>query len=134
MSKATLNNQHEYITLRMPNGNFTVSFNGYKASGGIVQAGTEVFKRFVKFVDEGRKTKSIGEVMQELTDETVLSSLWQDWDKVIKNPFKVGNRVVMPKKMNYGAGEIYKVTKKNCGVVFKREGRIIIPFSLLQLE
>lgn len=134
MARATLNTQHDYITLRMPNGNFTVSYSGYKASGGLVDDDGGAFKRFVNHVKKERQTKTVGEVMEELTKKELLDSIWSDWDKVVKNEFKKGNKVIVPLKPNYGTGEIYNVNKKTCDVLFKRHGRIRISFRLLEKE
>ena len=130
--KPTLNIQHEYITLKMPNGNFTVSYRGCKATGGIVNAGAGVFQRFVNFVENKENGESYGERMEKLTDTTILTSIWSDWNKVEKNPFKINDEVTVPKKPQFGFGTIYKITKKSCYVLFKREGRIVFPFTMLK--
>ena len=47
--KLSLNVQHDYITLRTPNGNFTAGYSRFKASGGITN---ESFTKLMKFVEE----------------------------------------------------------------------------------
>lgn len=48
MTKVTLNKQHDYISLIAPNGRFTVSRSGYKATGGM---DTTSLDNLVSFVE-----------------------------------------------------------------------------------
>jgi hypothetical protein len=76
----SLNVQHNYITLKTPNGNFTVSRSGYKATGKLASS-DKAFKAILNFFDTRRKAGyNNGEVMNMLADEKILVSLWPDWN------------------------------------------------------
>ena len=87
----SLNDQHDYITLRTPNGNYTVSFGGAKASGKLASHPT-AFNKIDKYV-MGYNT--VGEAMKTLLNPDILSTLWAEWnEKVEENSFQVGDKVV----------------------------------------
>jgi hypothetical protein len=71
---------NDYITLTLPTGNYTVSFNGRKVSGELVMM-EGAFKSLNDYVDRESKAKSYGEVMNQLTDPSILSKLVPTWDK-----------------------------------------------------
>lgn len=79
-AKVSLNIQHDYITLKLPVGNFTTSYGGAKASGEL--AGMKgAFAALDKYVQERMKNKTAGEAMQELTNPELLDQLVPGWDK-----------------------------------------------------
>lgn len=128
-SKLSLNTQHDYITLRTPNGNFTVSRSGYKATGNI---DATVFNNLVKFVKSG----TVGERMEQLLDPTVLSKYFPMWDAVVNTPtIKAGQTVKVdhPKVLKaYGTiqGVVEKVNGKNIIVRFPN-GRLSVPKNMV---
>ena len=122
--KLSLNVQHEYITLRMPNGSFTASFSRFKGSGGLDK---DSFGRLIKFVEE---SKSFLAGMEMLLNPEVLTELFPSWDSSQKESprFKVGDVVTTADDYiikNFGAtsGLVEKVTSKNVIVRFPK-GRI----------
>lgn len=79
-----LNVQHEYISLKLPVGTFTVSFRGSKVSGELVLI-KGAFESLDKYVVENTKTRSTGEVMNDLLNPKLLDQLVPGWN----NPKKV---------------------------------------------
>ena len=89
-----LNIQHNYITLKLPTGNFTTSFGGAKASGQLVKM-KGAFQALDKYVQTTSKTKSVGDAMNDLLNPTLLNKLVPGWDKpVIAETFTTGDKVV----------------------------------------
>ena len=88
-----LNIQRNYITLKLPTGNFTSSFSGSKASGQLVKM-KGAFQALDKYVQTAIKTKSYGEAMNDLLNPTLLNKLVPGWDKpVVAETFTVGDKV-----------------------------------------
>jgi hypothetical protein len=110
----SLNEQHDFITLRTPNGNFTTSWNGAKASGKLAQ-NSKAFNALDKYV---QTSSNFGEAMRSLLDPKVLTSLWSDWNEEVKqNLFLPEDKVVFvpglfTKKYPKG-GIVTQVAKKN---------------------
>jgi hypothetical protein len=110
----SINVQHDYITLRTPNGNFTTSWNGAKATGKLAK---EAFETIDKYVQEKMKTSTAGDAMEYLLDTKILSSLWKGWNQEIKpNLFILNDNVnfnepLFIKKYPKG-GVVVKVSKK----------------------
>ena len=89
----SLNIQHDYITLRTPNGNFTTSWSGAKASGKLAM-NDKAFKAIDKYIQTKSKTSDFGSVMNTLLDPKVLSSLWSEWNEEVKtNDFVINDNV-----------------------------------------
>lgn len=115
-SGLSLNVQHDYITLKTPNGNYTSSWGGSKGSGKLAQD-DKSFVAIDKYVETNKKKSSVGDVMKTLLDPKVLSSLWSNWNEEIKvNDFVPTDKVkfnITPfiKKYPRG-GEVVKVAKK----------------------
>lgn len=66
--KLSINNQHDYMTLRTPNGNFTCSYGGAKASGKIASA----FRALDTYINKEKpEGKTFGEHFQTLLDPKV---------------------------------------------------------------
>jgi hypothetical protein len=88
-----LNIQQNYITLKLPTGNFTSSFGGAKVSGQLVKM-KGAFEALDKYVQTTSKTKSFGEAMNDLLNPSLLNKLVPGWDKpVVAEVFTVGDKV-----------------------------------------
>lgn len=112
----SLNVQHDYITLKTPNGNYTTSWSGSKGSGKLGQD-NKAFDAIDKYVETNKKKSSTGDVMKTLLDPKVLSSLWNNWnEEVKKNDFVPTNKVKFTQplfiKKYPNGGEVVKVSKK----------------------
>ena len=110
----TLNKQHDYITLKTPNGNFTASFNGEKATGKLGKHNT-AFNSIRNYI---KGFKTVGEAMENLTNPKVLETLWPEWnEKVEENLFLPGNNVEFNpglfKKKYPNGGNVVQVKRKN---------------------
>ena len=93
-STPKLNIQHNYITLKLPTGNFTTSFGGAKVSGQLVKI-KGAFQALDKYVQTTSKTKSVGDAMNDLLNPTLLNKLVPGWDKpVVAEIFVAGDKVV----------------------------------------
>ena len=92
-STPKLNIQRNYITLKLPTGNFTSSFGGAKVSGQLVKM-KGAFQALDNYVQTASKTKSFGEAMNDLLNPTLLNKLVPGWDKpVVAEVFTVGDKV-----------------------------------------
>lgn len=110
-----LNEQYDYITLKTPNGNFTMNRNGFKASGEIPM---DVFNKLTKYVNNFKGTP--GEAMKSLLDEKIMASIWPDFNKVTTYDFKVGETVVVKDYPKYGSGKILELKKKAAKILFSQ--------------
>jgi len=114
----SLNIQHDYITLRTPNGNFTNSWGGAKASGKLAMD-NKAFNAIDKFIQINSKNSNYKDVMVTLLDPKVISPLWSGWnEEVKKNDFQINDKVkfipncLFTKKYPNG-GVVKKVSRKN---------------------
>jgi hypothetical protein len=88
-----LNIQHDYITLKLPTGNYTTSYRGAKVSGQLCNM-KGAFEALDGYVEKTRKTKTVGDAMNDLLDKTLLDKLVPGWDKpVIADTFANGDVV-----------------------------------------
>ena len=88
-----LNIQHNYITLKLPTGNFTTSYSGAKASGQLAKM-PGAFQALDRYVQTAGKTKSFGEAMNDLLNPALLDKLVPGWDKpIIAETFAAGDKV-----------------------------------------
>lgn len=128
-SPLSLNNQHDYITLKTPNGNFTVSWGGYKASGKI----QSVFNSLVKYVETERKSRNLGEVMESLTNPSILSSIWPEWNSPVEpNLFLPTNKIMFTEPLflkKYPNGGVVKMVKRKTVYVLLTDTNQIIGFD-----
>ena len=128
-AKLSLNVHYDYITLRTPNGNFTIGRSGYKATGNVDPVS---FDKLCKFVSSGK----FGKKMEQLLNPTVLSKYFPQWDEAVnKVKFKVGDKVEVNEPLilkSYGTnkGVIEKINTKNIVVRFPK-GRVSVPASLV---
>ena len=87
----SLNVQYDFITLKTPNGNFTVNRSGAKASGKLAD---EAFTTINDYINNKTKTNTLSEAMESLLDPKVLESLWKGWNKPVPvNNFVAGENV-----------------------------------------
>ena len=94
-----LNIQHNYITLKLPTGNFTTSYSGAKASGQLAKI-PGAFQALDRYVQTAGKTKSFGEAMNDLLNPVLLDQLVPGWDKpVIAEVFVAGDKIVFKSGM-----------------------------------
>lgn len=85
---------HDYISLVTPNGRFTSNRSGYKISGEMSQV-PGLFDKLVAFTDKevDKRGGTFGKAFAKLSDPKVLSKLYPNWNKVVKNPMKPGIKV-----------------------------------------
>lgn len=112
-----INSQRDYITLKLPVGNFTTSFNGAKASGQLVEM-KGAFEALDKYVQTKAKTSSIGEAMNDLLNPKLLNKLVPGWDNpMVPDTYVSGDTVqfVSPAfaKRYPGKYEVTKTARKN---------------------
>lgn len=89
ISAPKLNVQHDYISLKLPIGTFTVSCYGSKASGELctIKGAFDILDKYVKNSD-----KPYLETMTDLTNPTILSKLIPGWDKpTVSDVFTIGD-------------------------------------------
>ena len=87
-----LNIQHNYITLKLPTGNFTTSFGGAKVSGQLVKM-AGAFAALDKYVQEQSKSRTYGDAMNDLLNPALLDKLVPGWDKpVVAEKFSEGDK------------------------------------------
>jgi hypothetical protein len=124
----SLNFQHEFITLRTPNGNFTTSYGGSKTSGRMANV-PGLLKQLDTFVQTFQGTK--GDAMRALMDEQKLASFWPDWNKKYEIKFGVGDTVSVDGMPQYQNGKIQKMNKKTASVLFGNT-KVSVPFEMLK--
>jgi len=114
---------HDYITLTLPVGNYTVSFRGRKASGQLATM-KGAFDTLNKYVDQESKTKSYGEVMEQLSKIEILNQVFPQWNQTKEvETFKVGDFATFDteatafiKKYGNGHFEVVDVKPKYIGL------------------
>lgn len=131
----SINIQQDYITLRTPNGNFTSSWNGAKASGRLAYD-AKAFKAIDEYVQAFQGT--VGEAIKSLTDPTTLTKLWPNWNQevpknVIKVSDKVGFKARSPFKRKYKE-DYYVVAKIAPKYIYVRIGKELVGFDYQELE
>lgn len=118
-SKLSIIKNHDYISLVMPYGRFTIGRSGAKASGKI---SSDSFARLdAHVVSLNKAGKNYGEAMNDLLDEKTLTLLCPEWneaptyvpvvdDVVIINDAKLAAK--------HGDGVVVSVTRKRANVMF----------------
>lgn len=91
-AKISINSQHDFITLKLPTGNFTTSYGGAKVSGQLVQM-KGAFEALDNYVQTEMKVSNAGKAMQDLMNPDLLDRLVPDWDKPKIVDINVGNMV-----------------------------------------
>lgn len=131
----SINIHQDYITLRTPNGNFISSWNGVKASGKLA-SDIKSFKAIDEYVQFFKGT--VSEAIKSLTDPTMLTKLWPNWNQEVpKNIIKVTDKVAFkarsPFKRKYKE-DYYTVAKIAPKYVYVKIGKEIIGFDYQELE
>ncbi len=131
----SLNTQHDYITLRTPNGNFTTSWSKSKATGNLAKD-TKSFVAIDEYVKDFDGT--VSDAMQSLTDPSVLSKLWPDWNKeVIENMIAVGDKVKFRARSPFikkYSSDFYPVVKVARKYVYLKISKEVVGFDYTELE
>ncbi len=134
----SLNVQHDYITLKTPNGNFTINWGGAKATGKLASHST-AFKNLDKYVQDFlNKGGNKGDAMNSLLNPEVLTSLWANWnDPVQENEFGIGDRVkfvpsIFIKKYPNG-GVVVSVKKKTVYIRLADVNEGVVGFDCFNL-
>jgi hypothetical protein len=94
-AKITINVQHDYLTLKLPVGNFTTSYGGAKASGQLASM-PGAFKALDSYVQEHAKKRTYKEVFDTLMNPELMDTLVPGWDN--------------PKTLNASVGDTVKFT------------------------
>lgn len=134
-SRISLNVQHDYITLRTPNGNYTYGRNGSKSSGNLVLDGNS-FVNLEKFIRSGT---NLLDSFKELLNPSTLSNYWKGWDIDVKvNSFEIGDRVmfnhpIFLKKYPNG-GVVMTVKRKTVYLKLIDDNKQIIGFDYQVLK
>lgn len=131
----SLNVQHEYITLKTPNGNFTTSYRGAKASGKLAAHPT-AFKELDNYIHKQFDAKvTFGERMETLLDPKVLERFFPEWNNALPE-LKVGDKVKLTdafaKKYPH-AGIIKQIKRKTAYLELPNE-RGLIGFDMAFME
>lgn len=123
--------QHDYMSLVTPNGRFTMSYGGEKASGFLAMPSeTKFFDAMIKFVraESVKPGMNFGKAFKKLEDEKKLTTLWPNWNKKSTNPFKGdGTEIIqfnndMAKyRAKYGNGRILSNNKNGKDLLIKFE-------------
>lgn len=132
MKELKLDVRHDWISLKTPNGNFTVSRNGVKATGQLAVHFDAINKRFKQLL-EGSTT---GEAMAKLATPEEMNVLFPDWNKVVLFELAIGDKAKIIDEY-YAAkypevGVITKIDRKNCSIKFpSQSGNISFPKSYI---
>ncbi len=123
----SLNVQHEYITLRTPNGNFTTSYRGSKASGKLAVHPT-AFKELDNYIHKGFDANvTFGERMNTLLEPKVLERFFPEWNNALPE-LQIGDTIKLTdafaKKYPH-SGVIKKITRKTAYVKFPNADSLI---------
>jgi hypothetical protein len=128
-AKLSLNVQYDYITLRTPNGNFTIGRNGEKAT----KMDGASFDALCKYVRTSKK-KNLQDTMETLLNPKTLSKYFPNWDEEPKS-YKIGQKVkftdpYVVKKFGSSA-TIVEVLRTNVVVQFTNKQRLKLDPSLI---
>jgi len=133
----SLNVQHDYITLRTPNGNYTSSWGGARASGKLAQS-KNGFNNIDKYVETIKKEKVLIDVMKDLIKTEIISTLWSGWNEEIKkNDFASGNNVKFNNSLlakKYPNGGVVKNVARKYVYVHLVDGDSVCGFDYNTLE
>jgi hypothetical protein len=135
--KLSIITRQDSMTLKTPNGSFTMGYGGERMSGNMVNV-PGLFKKMVNYVNslmKSGKFKNFGDAFSTLANPKVMSALWPDWNKIEGNPFKIGDAVTfidakLSKK--YGAGVVTDIKKQNVVVKFPEGPKVQTPFNMLK--
>lgn len=128
-NKLSLNVQYDYITLRTPNGNFTVGRYGGRKSSHMDE---KTFDNLCEYVNSSKK--SLGDTMENLLNPKILSKYFPNWDNE-KKSYKVGQTVKFTNPYvvkNFGKeGIIHSILRSNVVVRFtdKKHGSRLLKLN-----
>lgn len=119
----SLNVQHDYISLKTPNGVFTLNRSGAKASGKLCSA----FDKMDKYILDLTKNKGLNmiQAMETLLDEKVMNQLYPQWDEALP-VLKQGDVIKLTDlfaKKYPGEYEVLEMKRKTC-YIKTPEGKI----------
>ncbi len=121
--KLSLNVQNDFITLRTPNGNFTTSYRGAKASGKLAAHPTAFMEldKYVQGMGKEKKEMNFTQIMETLLNPKVLATMFKEWDEA-QTSVSVGDTVTFENpiflKKYPQAGEVKSVKRKTAFVKF----------------
>lgn len=127
------------MSLVTPNGRFSMSYSGERASGYLAHASqSKAFHALINFVnaESVKEGMNNGKAFAMLADEKLLTTLWPEWNKSTENPFKSGQRVQMSMekyRAKYGLGTIAETKGKDVIVVWDSGRRVQMSFDLIAL-
>lgn len=130
-----LNIQHEFISLKTPNGTFTTSYRGARASGKLASHPT-AFHELDKFVQNLPKGSNYGQRMAELLNPKILEVMWPQWNEK-KNVIEIGDTVTFNEpifKKKYPNSGVVKSIKRNTAYVQFPDVNTHIGFDMSFLE
>lgn len=125
----SLNIQHEFITLRTPNGNFTTSYSGAKTSGNMASV-RGLVEKLDNYVQNFKGTK--GDAMRSLMDESKLAEFWPEWNKKYEITIKVDDIVSIKGMPKYKNGKVEKLNKKNANIRFNGNQLVSVPYNMIE--
>lgn len=129
-NKLSLNVQYDYLTLRTPNGNFTVNRYGTKCT----KMDSKSFDLLTKYVNASLGKMNYQEIMESLLNPTTLSKYFPNWDAEPKS-FKVGQDVTFTNpqivKRFGSSATIVEVLRSNVVVQFINKQRVKLDPSLI---
>lgn len=125
----SLNIQHDYITLKTPNGNFTTSYSGAKTSGRMACV-KGLIEKLDNYVQNFKGTK--GEAMRTLLNESKLAEFWPEWNKKYEITIKVDDIVSIKGMPKYKNGKVEKLDKTNAKIRFNGNQIISVPYDMIE--
>ncbi len=130
-TKLSLNVQHDYLTLRTPNGNFTVGRYGTKST----KMDADSHEKLTKYVRTSKK-KTLQDTMESLLNPKTLSKYFPNWEvEKSSKSYKVGQKVKFTHpqivKRFGSAGTIVEVLRSNVVVQFTNKQRVTLNPELI---
>ncbi len=128
-----INSQHDYITIKMPVANFTVSRSGERASGPMP---AEVFNAFLaRLAAFDKQGLNRGDAVAKLVEE--IPTIWPGYADVCTTVFNVGDKARVAPSSPFAkkyptVGTVGKVAKKYVYLRFETPG--LVGFEKCYLE
>lgn len=132
-----INTRKGGMSLVTPNGRFSMSYGGERASGYLAHPSqSKAFHNLINFVNAESKKEGMnnGKAFEKLADEKILTALWPDWNKSTENPFDIGQRVQMSierYRPKYGLGSVVEIRGKDVVVSWDKGARVCMSFDLI---
>lgn len=140
MRTPTINEQHEYITLKLGRRNLTVSYSGMKASSGIPEPVIDLWDKVTRRPANPDALKQIG--LDPAASPNLglivrafaakIDTIWPDWAKEPELP-KVGQTITADfgKRRGTDSGVVSEVKRNYVYAKFAREGHIGVHFDMI---